>query len=185
MARRLANSFDLAVEASLREHPRDALGPQLDKYLADAHALEAQAIQLLDKGSGVAGTPELSLAFEAHLAESREHERMVAARLEARGASPSKLKDAALSLGALNWSAFFAAQPDTPAKLAGFAYAYEHLEIAAYELLSRVARRAGDGETEALAQQILSQERAAAERIHSLFEPALDAALAAQGVAAS
>jgi ferritin-like metal-binding protein YciE len=126
----------------------------------------------------------LQTVFEEHLAESREHQRLVSERLAARGGRPSRLKDAALSLGALNWGAFFAAQPDTPAKLAGFAYAYEHLEIAAYELLSRVARRAGDGQTDAVAQQILGQERAAGERIFAQFDAALDASLHAQGVAA-
>ena len=39
--------------------------------------------------------------------------------LSERGESPSSVKDAALRLGALNWGAFFGAQPDTPAKLAG------------------------------------------------------------------
>jgi hypothetical protein len=46
-----------------------------------------------------------------------------------------------MRLGALNWGGFFAVQPDTRAKLAGFAYAFEHLEIGAYELLRRVAQR--------------------------------------------
>ena len=32
--------------------------------------------------------------------------------------------------GCLNLGAFFSAQPDTPAKLAGFAFAFAHLEIA-------------------------------------------------------
>ena len=89
-----------------------------------------------------------------------------------------------MALGALNWGAFFGAQPDTPAKLAGFSYAFEHLEIAAYELLSRVARRAGDAETEATAGSILQQERAAAELVHDLFPAALEAALHEQGVGA-
>jgi ferritin-like metal-binding protein YciE len=184
MGQRLERSFDLAVEASLRELSPDDLGKQLDKYLTDAHAIEAQAIHLLDKGAHIAGAPQLSLAFEEHLAETREQQRLLDGRLQARGQSASKLKDAALSLSALNWGAFFAAQPDTPTKLAGFGYAFEHLEIAAYELLSRVARRAGDGATEAVAQQILAQERAAGERIHSLFDQAVDAALEAQGVGA-
>jgi ferritin-like metal-binding protein YciE len=184
MAERLAGDYDQAVDASLREKGAGDLGKELVKYLTDAHAIEAQAIQLLDKGSSVAGAPELSAALEEHLTETREHERMVTAQLEAHGESSSKLKDTVLSLGALNWGGFFAAQPDTPAKLAGFAYAFEHLEIAAYELLLRVARRAGDARTETVAQQILTQERAAAERIHSLFDEALDAALHAQEVGA-
>lgn len=185
MAERLESDFDRAVDASLRELSPDDIGTQLDKYLADAHALEAQAIQLLDKGSHIAGSAELSAAYAEHLNETHEHQGLIQGRIDARGASASRLKDAGLSLGALNWGAFFGAQPDTPAKLAGFSYAFEHLEIASYELLLRIAHRAGDAETARIAEQILTQERAAADRIHSLFDSALDAALEAQGVGAA
>jgi ferritin-like metal-binding protein YciE len=183
MAQRLERTFDRAAEASLRELSPDDLSKQLDRYLEDAHAIEAQATELLSKGPKLAGAPELAEAYEEHLRETREHERLISERLVARGKRPSMLKDTALRLGALNWGAFFGAQPDTPAKLAGFAYAFEHLEIASYELLTRVARRAGDGATEAVAQQILAQERAAAGRLRSLFGRALEASLDAQGVA--
>ncbi|HWF49892.1 MAG TPA: DUF892 family protein [Solirubrobacteraceae bacterium] len=184
MGERLAELFDAAVEASLREKGTDELQEEVDHYLSDAHAIESQAIRLLEKAPAIAGSSELASAYEEHLEETREHERLIAERLRARGASPSRIKDAGLSLGALNWGGFFAAQPDTPPKLAGFSYAFEHLEIAAYELLARVARRAGDTETEAVAQRILGQERAAAELIHGLFGAALDAALHEQGVGA-
>lgn len=181
MAERLEACFDRAVDASLRELGEDP-GEQLDKYLADAHAIEEQAIQLLKKGPKIAGFKELADAFEDHLEESHEHSKLVEQRLEARDSSPSKLKDAMLRLGALNWGAFFQAQVDTPAKLAGFAYAFEHLEIAAYELLKRVALRAADEETVSAAEKILLQERNAAGRIHSLFDYALDASLHEAGV---
>jgi ferritin-like metal-binding protein YciE len=148
MAERLAGFFDRAVEVSLREKDADDLQEEVNKYLTDAHAIEIQAIQLLEKSSKLAGSSQLASAYEEHLEETRVHQRLITGRLEARGASPSRIKDAALGLGALNWAAFFASQPDTPAKLAGFSYAFEHLEIAAYELLSRAARRAGDTETE-------------------------------------
>jgi ferritin-like metal-binding protein YciE len=184
MAQRLAGLFDRAVEASLRDQQPDDLGEQLNSYLSDAHAIEAQAIELLSKGSDIVGQRELAGAMEEHLVETREHQRLIEQRLEARGASPSKLKDAALRLGALNWGGFFAAQPDTPAKLAGFAYAFEHLEIGAYELLRRVAQRAGDAETVATAERILPEEREAAQTLQSLFDAAVDAALEAQGVGA-
>jgi ferritin-like metal-binding protein YciE len=177
MGHRLAECFDLAVDAALRELDPDDLAKQLDKYLADAHAIEAQALVLLGRAPDLAGSPELASAYSSHRA-------LVAARLDARDASPSRLKDAALSLGALNWGAFFAIQPDTPAKLAAFAYAFEHLEVAAYELLRRVAMRAGDEETEHIADRILGEENAAAAQLRSLFDQALDASLAEQGVAA-
>ena len=182
MAERLERHFDRAVEASLRTLSPDDIGEQLNKYLADAHAIEAQALTLLGKGPSIAGTGELASAFQEHLEETKRHEQLIDRGLQARGAHASKLKDAALSLGALNWGAFFAAQPDTPAKLAGFAYAFEHLEIGAYELLRRVAQRAGDPDTGTIAETILAEERAAAAKIHSLFEQALEAALEAQGV---
>jgi ferritin-like metal-binding protein YciE len=179
MAERLEASFDRAVDASLAELDPDDLGEQLNKYLSDAHALEAQAIKLLERGQKLAGDAELARIYEAHLEESREHQRRIAQRLEERGGSPSKLKDAAMRLGALNWAAFFAAQPDTPAKLAAFAYAFEFLEVGGYEQLKRVAARAGDPDTEQLAERIVAEERAMAERLSGSFDRALDASLAA------
>jgi ferritin-like metal-binding protein YciE len=84
-----------------------------------------------------------------------------------------------MRLGALNWGGFFAAQPDTPGKLAGFAYAFEHLEIAGYEELKRVANRAGDQETVRVAERILAEERAAAKAIAANWDRAVEASLAA------
>ena len=182
MADRLARCFDRAVDASLREVGREDLGEQLVKYLVDAHALESQAIQLLGRGPKIAGDDLLARAYEAHLAETREHQRLVAERLEALGAGPSRIQDAAMRLGALNWGAFFQAQRDTPGKLAAFAFAFEHLEIAGYEQLRRVAERAGDQATVEAARQILTQERAAAQKLAALFERAVDASLEAVGV---
>jgi ferritin-like metal-binding protein YciE len=183
MAERLAGLFDRALDASLRELSPDDLHEQVRKYLEDAHAIEAQAIQLLSKGTKLAGSSELTAAYGAHLAQSKAHEQLIEARLESYGGGPSRVKDAALRLGALNWGAFFAAQPDTPAKLAGFSYAFEHLEIAAYELLRRMASRAGDEETARAADTILGDERAAAETIYAAFDDALDASLEAQQIA--
>src|SRR3954447_26395712 len=171
MAARLGASWDRTVEASLKgKDPSEAL----DSYLADAHALEEQAIKLLEGGKDTEGLREL---FTEHLAESRVHAERIEQGLQGRNSSPSRLKDAALAMGALNWGAFFKAQPDTPAKLAMFAYAFEHLEIGGYEQLIRVARRAGDQTTIATGEAILAEERAAAEKLYAAFPQALDAAL--------
>jgi ferritin-like metal-binding protein YciE len=174
MSDRLEANFDRALDASP--------AGDLDRYLADAHAIEAQAIQLLERGPALAGDGELARIYSEHLEQSREHQRLVAQRLEARGGSPSAFKDAAMRLGALNWGGFFAAQPDTPAKLAAFAYAFEFLEVGGYELLKRVARREADPETETLAERIVADERGMAERVSERFDAALDASLAAQEV---
>jgi ferritin-like metal-binding protein YciE len=176
MAERLAECFDEAVDASLAQKG-DPVGEQLASYLTDARAIEAQAGQLLGAGIRLAGVPGLADAFRDHLAETREHQVLLEQRLHARDARPSRFQNTALRLGAVNLGVFFAAQPDTPVKLAGFAYAFEHLEIAAYELLRRVADRAEDAETAAVAERILADERRAAERVAATWDAAVDVVL--------
>jgi ferritin-like metal-binding protein YciE len=182
MAERLAACFDRAVDASLAETAPDDLAGQLDSYLRDAHAIEAQAVKLLENAPDGAGDPELAKLFSEHLQETREHERRIDERLEARDAGSSSLKDAAMRAGALSWATFFEAHPDTPGKLVAFAYAFEHLEIAAYEELKRVAQKAGDTETARTADEILLQERAAAAKLAESFYRASEASLRAIGV---
>jgi ferritin-like metal-binding protein YciE len=177
MMERLEATFDVAVDASLRDVPRDDVQEQLRKYLADAHAIEKQAETLLEKGPKLAGSDTLAHVYEEHLAETRDHAEAVEERLQALGGDPSSIKDAAMRLGALNWGAFFKAHADTPGKLAAFARAFEYLEIGGYEQLKRVAKRADDEETAQLAERILSQEREAARRIASAFDEAVDASL--------
>jgi ferritin-like metal-binding protein YciE len=177
MIERLEGHFDAAVDASLREVGRDDLQEQLRKYLADAHALEQQAIALLERAPGIGGEAGLASLYEEHLAETREHSELVESRLSALGGDPSSLKDGALRLGALNWAAFFQGHPDTPGKLAAFAFAFEHLEAAAYEQLRRVAERAGDQETATVAATILGEERATAVRVAASFPLAAAASL--------
>jgi ferritin-like metal-binding protein YciE len=183
MGDRLAERFDRAVDASLRDVHRDDLEAHVKTYLADAHALESQSIGLLQQAAKLGGDDVLTAMYDQHLTETREQARRVEARLEALGGSTSTIKDAAMRLGAFNWGGFFAAHPDTPGKLAAFAYAYEHLEIGGYELLARVAARAGDAETTRLAKTLADEERAAAATIKAQFDRAVERALEAQGVA--
>jgi ferritin-like metal-binding protein YciE len=182
MAERLAAGFDRAVDASLREVAPDDIGRQLGKYLADAYAIESQALQLLEQGQVIAGEPGLEKVFSDHLEETRAQQAAVHARIEARGERPSRFKSVLLRVGGVNLGGFFGAQPDTPAKLAGFAFAFEHIEVAAYEQLQRVARRAGDDETARIAQRIAGEERAAAAAIRARFDAAVETALSAQSL---
>ena len=134
------------MDASLRAVGNDDLDDQLKKYLADAHAIEGRR-KLLERGQEIVGDDELAAILEAHLAETRHHSELIEQRLDALGGDASSLKDALMRMGALNWGTFFQAHPDTPGKLAAFAFAFEHLEIGGYEQLKRVAERAGDAET--------------------------------------
>src|SRR5436190_6475191 len=166
MKGRVFDNLDAAVDASLRDKSSDDIQKDLVKYLADAHAIEGQAIQMLESAPKIVGdVPELEKLFADHLEETKAQQEIVKAQLDAHDGSPNKLQDAAMRLGALNVGGFFKAQPDTPAKLAGFAYAFEHLEIAAYEELKRVAAAAGDEDTVRVAERIGGEERAAANSI--------------------
>lgn len=184
MRDRVAADWDAIVEASLDAARSDDLERHLVHYLADAHALENQAIQLLEKAMGMAGDPELASSYETHLEETREHEAQIRACLEGHGESPSRIKDLAMRMGGLNWGMFFQAHPDTPGKLAAFAYAFEHLEIGGYEQLLRVARRAGDATTVRVVESILGDERTAATTIAAAWDRAAEASLAEAGVTA-
>jgi len=183
MMTRLESLFDVAVEASVRPAGGGDPTEQLRRYLADAHAIEAQAVELLERGQKLAGGGRLAHIYEDHLAETRDHAELVEERLNALGGDPSSLKDAALRLGALNWAAFFRGQPDTPGKLAAFVRAFEYLEIGVYEQLKRVARLAGDEESAQAAERILEQEREASDRLAGAFGEAVTASLDALGVA--
>jgi ferritin-like metal-binding protein YciE len=138
---------------------------QLIKQLTEAHAMEKQAIQLLDKGADFIGDEELARIFRAHRLQTEEHARYIAERLEAHGASPSKLKDAAMQAGALGIGLVAKAAPDTPIRLASVAFAFENFEIANYAILRRLAERADDPDTIAVVDRIVEQEEAAAELV--------------------
>jgi ferritin-like metal-binding protein YciE len=183
MMARLEANVDAAVDAALREHPRGDIAQLLPKYLADAHAIEEQAIALLERAPGIVQDPALEAVFSDHLAETRDHAELVQERLRALGGDPSSLKDAAMRLGALSWGAFFQGHPDTTGKLTAFAYAFEHLEIGGYEQLLRVAQRGADTETAQLVETILAQERDAAGLLASTFGVAASESLREVGVA--
>jgi ferritin-like metal-binding protein YciE len=62
------------------------------------------------------------------------------------------------------------------------AYTTEHLEIASYELLRRVAERAGDEETAVACREILEQERAMATYIEENWDRFAELSLREEGV---
>jgi ferritin-like metal-binding protein YciE len=182
MMETLDANVDAAVTAALEAHPRDELETLVKKYLADAHAIEEQAIGLLERAPKLVEDKELESVFDDHLSETREHAELVQTRLTNLGGDASSLKDAAMRLGALNWGTFFQGHPDTPGKLVAFAYAFEHLEIGGYEQLKRVATAAGDTETARLVETILGEERNAATLLAGTFDKAASESLRAVGV---
>jgi ferritin-like metal-binding protein YciE len=181
MGERLAECYDEVVESSLSDSHLGDLGDlsALVSYLADAHAIEQQAIVLLERASTAAADPMFAEVCERHLEQSRGHADIIKHRLAVHDARPSIFKDSAMRFGGRNWSAFLQGDPDSPGKLAAFTYAFEHLEIASYELLSRVARRAGDDDTCDACEGILMDERRTADAVAGTFAHVTETSLAA------
>src|SRR5918911_2290305 len=130
---------------------------QLTKYLMDAHSIEVQALAQLRTAPDLAGDPELAKNFREHLRETEGHERLVREALEARDAKPSRTKDAVMAIGGKGFLLFARLEPDTPGKLHAHALSYEGLEVSAYELLRRVADRAGEDQVVAEADRIADE----------------------------
>jgi ferritin-like metal-binding protein YciE len=156
-----------------------AIDRQLVKYLTDAHAIEEQSLGLLRKARGTCEKSELREICEQQLERAEAHRRLIEDCLQAHGAKSSALKDAAMRLGAINWTLFFQVQADTPGRFAAFVFARTHLKIAGYELLRRVASSAGDRATVAMAEQVLGEERAGAALLRGMFDKAVEASLQA------
>jgi ferritin-like metal-binding protein YciE len=153
---------------------------QLVKYLTDAHAIEEQSMGLLRRARRTCSRVDLREIYEEQLARAEAHRGLLEDRLQAHGAKSSPLKDAAMRLGAFNWGLIFQAQPDSPGKATTFAFALTHLKIAAYELLKRVAARAGDEATVAMTEHVLAEERDGASRLSASFDIAVEASLVAR-----
>ena len=150
---------------------------ELKKYLAEAHAMEQQSLQALRAAEKAAGDPQLEALYRGHVKETEEHLRLIEERLEATGGSRSVAKDLAGRLAATGLGVGVVGQRDTPARLVAVAYGLESFEIASYELLGRVAERAGDDDTVAAVDTILVNERQAAEKLAASYDLALERAL--------
>jgi ferritin-like metal-binding protein YciE len=153
---------------------QEELQKELVKFLQDAHGMEQQSLQTLQAAVAIAGDPQLESLYQGHIMETQHHLELLKERLETNDASRSLLKDLAGRLTAAQLGAGVVADSDTPAKLVAVAYGFEHFEIAMYELLKRVAERAGDHDAVEMADKILVNERQAADKLAASYDLALE-----------
>jgi ferritin-like metal-binding protein YciE len=161
------------------------LTEQLIKHIDEAHAMEQNVLRMLDAMISTTDDPEILQELEHHKIETEGHVLRMRARLEAHGAQPSTVKQAAGILAALAKLPLDMVRGEKAGRNARDGYATEHLEIASYELLRRIAQRANDEETVAACDLIIEQERAMAEAIAANWEKFTDLSLREAGVLVS
>jgi ferritin-like metal-binding protein YciE len=125
--------------------------------------------------------PGIRRMLEHYKEETEEHERRLRERLDTLGAGTSTRKQAQTIATALMKGVGDMARTDKPGKNARDGYVTEHMEIAAYQLLERLAKKAGDQQTAEVARQNRADEEAVARKIDSNWDRFLDLTLATPG----
>jgi ferritin-like metal-binding protein YciE len=177
--RRTFGRFELS---SIKGAGMSTITDQLVKHIDEAHAMEQNVLRMLDAMISTTDDPEILQELEHHKIETEGHASRMRVRLEAHGAQPSTVKQAAGILAALAKVPLDMVRPEKAGRNARDGYATEHLEIASYELLKRVAQRAHDEETVADCDLIIEQERAMAETIAANWEKFAELSLREAGV---
>lgn len=155
---------------------------QLVKYIDEAYAMEQNVLRMLDGMIRTTDDPGVIDTLEHHKQETEQQAERLEQRLEAHGASPSTMKEAGGILGALMKGVVDMARGGKAGRNARDGFATEHFEIASYELLERVARRAGDEETADVARRNRSEEEAMAGRIAEKWDLFAELSLKEEGV---
>jgi len=155
---------------------------QLVEHIEDAYAMEQNVLRMLDSMIGTTKDPEMKRHLEHHRTETEQQAARLKERLEAHHASPSKIKEAGGIMGALMKSVVDMARGEKAGRNARDGYATEHMEIASYQLLERVATRAGDAETAQVARTNRAEEEAMATKIDESWDKAAALSLEEAGV---
>jgi ferritin-like metal-binding protein YciE len=180
-AEKVEATFDQAVEQLIErarqdreeEQKKDEDGDSelLLAHLRDVHALEQQSLALLRIGlEELEQDDELERIYREHLEQTEEHAQKVNGRIEDQEAKPSAVRDLHMGAATAGLRDIMAGPPDAQAKLAMNVFCVEHLEVAGYELLARLAKHCGDDETAQIAEKILDQERGVAQALRDQFE---------------
>ncbi len=163
----------------------DKLQQKLIDYVQDAHAMEQNVSNMLDSMISTTDDPEIVDMLKHHKQETEEHERRLRERLDALGASTSTTKAVGGIGAALFKGVGDMARTDKPGKNARDGFVTEHMEIASYQLLERLAKRAGDAQTAEVARRNRADEAAMAQKIDSNWDRFLELTLATPGVLAT
>jgi ferritin-like metal-binding protein YciE len=152
----------------------ETLQEQLVVQIQDAHAMEANVLRMLETMISTTKDEGIRGELEHHKEETARHKQLLAERLEAHDAQPSKMRDITAQGGAMMKGLIDLARDEKTAKNARDGFTTEHLEIATYELLERFARRACDEATAEIAKRNRRDEEAMAQKIAANWDKFVD-----------
>jgi ferritin-like metal-binding protein YciE len=147
---------------------REQLRRKLGEYVSATYDLEAAVLRALDELQPSIADPLLQRTIDRHRVETLEHAARLAACLEQLGQS-------APSLPRLHGHERSREEP--AGRQLRELYVLEHAEIAAYEVLRRVARDTGDDVTADVADLNLADERAMVRSLEQRWGSVLRATL--------
>jgi len=140
--------------------------------LHNAHAMETQAVQLLERQTErLDNYPEIEAKLRQHLEESKLQRTRLEEVMATLHESPSKLKEAFLGIGGNFAALSHTAASDEIIKNTIANYMFEHFEIATYKSLTAMAECLGHAPGIAAAQASLREEELMAAWIDEHIQP--------------
>jgi ferritin-like metal-binding protein YciE len=159
------------------------LKDQLVKHIDEALAMEQSALRILNAMIQTTDDEEIKSELRQHKLETEQHAERLEKRLAAHDASPSTVREAAGIMNALMKGVVDMVRQEKAGRNARDGYATEHLEIASYQLLERVAKAAGDEETAEVARQNRADEEKMAKKIDANWDKLAELSLQEAGIA--
>lgn len=147
---------------------------KLVSYIKDAHAMERNTLQMLEAMIATTDDEKIGDILRHHRDETKVQIERLEDCLDAHDENTSTVKDVAGVMGALFKGMGDAIRSDKAGKNARDGFVTESLEIAAYELLERLALRANDQATAQVARQNRSEEIAMRDKIEANWDRFLD-----------
>ncbi len=180
IAGREYGQFALRRVASERtkEEAMEQARDQLIKHLDEGIAMEQNVVRMLDSMIQTTDDQEIKEALRQHKLETERHADLLRERLESHGASPSIVREASGIVGAMMKGVLDLTRSERAGRNARDAYATEHMEIASYELLERIAQRAGDEQTVEVARRNRADEERMAQTIAANWDRFAELSLA-------
>lgn len=126
---------------------------QLIEALKDAYAMEVNVFETLESMIATTRDTEFLDVLQTHKRQTHLHARRLEERLQDHGHDASSAKNLGATLQATAKGFTDQMRNAKPAKNARDCYATEHMEIAAYAILERLAERAGDAQTATVARE--------------------------------